>query len=113
MLNSNNIVFADEKEKMDTYYTVIGHLEALPGKELELKDMLMSLVNSTLKEEGCVNYILYQSRENPRKFMFYENWTDLEAFKQHGKTPHIKAWEARKHELLSSPNAVTSWQMIK
>lgn len=94
------------------FYTVLGLLEAKPDKENELKDILSSLIEPSLNEEGCINYDLHQCLENPRKFMFYENWVSKEALQKHSQSAHIKAWHAKKSELLAEPNEVTFWEII-
>ncbi len=93
-------------------YTVQGLLEAKPGKEQELEEMLTSLIEPSLQESGCINYDLHQCISNPALFMFYENWVDEEAFLKHIESPHIKSWSAKKEELLAKPNEVTFWQII-
>lgn len=96
----------------DKPYTVLAFFEAKPGKEDELKAVLSSLVTPSLQEEGCVTYVLHQSQDEPTKFMFYENWSSKEALMQHGQTPHIIAWRAKRDELLIEPNQASFWEMV-
>lgn len=93
-------------------YTVLALFEAKPGKERELKEMLMSLIEPTLQEEGCINYDLHQCTNNSARFMFYENWVSQEAHAKHGNTPHIQSWRAKKAELVMSAEG-TAWEMIE
>jgi quinol monooxygenase YgiN len=67
-----------------------AQLKAKAGEVEAVKQALGSLVGPTRKEEGCIHYILHQDVKDETKFMFYEVWADEEAFKQHGKTPHMK-----------------------
>lgn len=84
--------------------TVVAMHQARPGKEDELKKALISLVESTCKETGCINCDLYISPEYPGKFMFHENWTSrahLDAHLLKALTqvqvllPHLNEWCAR------------------
>ena len=68
-----------------------AQLKAKEGEVDAVKEALGSLVGPTRKEEGCIHYILHQDVKDETKFMFYEVWADDGAFKQHGKTPHMKA----------------------
>src|SRR5438309_1560135 len=93
-------------------YIVQGFLEALPGKENELEKTLISLIKPSKQESGCIDYDLFRSMDNPAVFMFYETWINQEAFAQHIAAPHIKAWLARKEELLAKPNEVSFWEIL-
>ncbi len=66
-------------------------VKAKPGQEDAVKQALLSLVEPTRKEPGCLCYNLHQSKADPTQFMFYEQWASKEALDAHGKTPHMKA----------------------
>ena len=66
-------------------------VKAKPGQEEAVKEALMSLVEPTRKETGCLCYNLHQSKSDPAQFMFYEQWASKEALDAHGKQPHMKA----------------------
>jgi quinol monooxygenase YgiN len=75
---------------MSKKLNVIAHFEAKDGKSEELKEFLISLIEPTLKEEGCIKYELNRDITNQNKFTFIEEWTGLDAHKQHDNTEHIK-----------------------
>ena len=57
-------------------------VKAKPGQEDAVKEALLSLVEPTRKEAGCLCYNLHQSKSDPTMFMFYEQWAsqkDLDA----------------------------------
>ncbi|MCL4206539.1 MAG: antibiotic biosynthesis monooxygenase [Pirellulaceae bacterium] len=66
-------------------------VKAKPGQEDAVKEALMSMVEPTRKEPGCLCYNLHQSKTDPTQFMFYEQWASQEALDAHGQTPHMKA----------------------
>jgi len=73
---------------------------------------LLDLVAQTRDVEGCVNYDLHQSRENPTEFGIYENWhkaTDLHA---HAKSTHVQAFNRIAGHLLQCPAEIRKWSMI-
>lgn len=93
------------------YYTILAKFQARPGKEQELKERLSALIAPTLKEEGCVNYVLHQDRDNSAQFMFYENWVNEESFLKHTKSAHIQQWKAEKDDLVLSDN-LSFWKAV-
>lgn len=69
--------------------TVIAYMKAASGKEDELREALTSLVEPTNQEEGCLNYDLHESIEEPGLFFFYENWESAEHLEAHRSAPHL------------------------
>lgn len=92
-----------------TPYTVVALLQALPGKEDELRAALIELVAPSLKDKGCINYDLHESLDNPGKFMFYENWESKEDHQLHFNTPHVQSLKSKLHELGENDLNVTFW----
>ena len=88
---------------MEKKVTVVARLRAKKGKEVELKQALMGLLAPTRREEGCINYDLYESRENAGLFYFYENWASGQAIDRHLASPHIQALLQRAGDLLAEP----------
>lgn len=94
-------------------YTVLVLFEAKSGKERELEEMLRTLIAPTLKEEGCINYNFHKSQDNPKQFMFYENWDSQESFTKHINSSHVEIWQTKQDELLEKPGEVTFWEISK
>ena len=63
--------------------TVIAQVKAKPGKEAEVRKELLSLVAPSRKDEGCLNYDLHQSADNPAEFLFHENWASRALLDKH------------------------------
>src|SRR5687768_15219158 len=83
--------------------TVVARLKARPGREDEVKKILLGNVTLTRAERGCVDYDLHQSHTDPGLFLFYENWESREDLDAHGQSAHIQALRARADELLAEP----------
>jgi quinol monooxygenase YgiN/predicted small metal-binding protein len=77
------------EEKDDSFRTVV-RLKAKPGKEIELKELLKSLINPSRQEPGCLSYELLVNKENPEEFTFVERWKNDDALNGHFETDHIK-----------------------
>lgn len=74
---------------------LVAMVKAKPGQEDAVKEALVSLVEPTRKESGCLCYNLHQSKNDKTQFLFYEQWASKEALAAHGKTPHMKALGAK------------------
>jgi quinol monooxygenase YgiN len=92
--------------------TIIAAFQARPGKEADLKKALISLVEPTRKDAGCLNYDLHASPEDPAKFLFHENWTSRVHLDAHLQSPHIKALLARVDELCAVAPEIKIWDKI-
>ena len=69
--------------------TVIAYMKAAPGREAELREALVALIEPTSQEAGYVNYDLHEDVEHPGTFFFYENWESAEHLDAHLATPHL------------------------
>ncbi len=79
--------------------TVIAKLKARSGHEEQLYEELRNLVEPTRAEEGCMNYDLHRSVEEPGTFMFYENWESRPLWEQHMESLHIQEFSGKQDEL--------------
>jgi quinol monooxygenase YgiN len=87
--------------------TIIAKWKAKPGAEDELYERCRSLVAPTRAEEGCINYDLHRSIEDPGTLMFYENWTTKPLWEQHINSPHISKFFSTKDDI------VESWEIFQ
>ncbi|MEO8450870.1 MAG: putative quinol monooxygenase [Gemmatimonadota bacterium] len=71
---------------------LVAILRAKAGLAGPLKERLMSLVEPTLAEPGCVQYDLHQGTEDPNTFVFYERWKTAEDLAEHAGRPHMLAF---------------------
>ncbi len=70
--------------------TVIARLQAKPGSEDEVKQVLLEMAPPSRAESDCLNYDVFQSNDNPAMFYIYESWTGKPALDAHMQTPHFK-----------------------
>lgn len=92
--------------------TVTATFQARPGKESELRAVLLGLLSPTRQEPGCLNYDLHQSPDDPAKFLFHENWTSKAALDVHLQSPHIKKLLPRVDELCVAFPEIKIWERI-
>ena len=70
---------------------VVARIKAKSETVGEVRELLLSLIEPTRKEFGCVSYELLQNREDPTDFTFVEEWESDAAFESHAASDHIKA----------------------
>ncbi len=56
-----------------------------------VKTELLKIVDPTRKEDGCLEYSLFQDLENPAVFIFHESWKSEDCLAKHMSTAHFKA----------------------
>ena len=92
---------------------VVAHLQAHPGKESELREVLEDLVVPTRQEAGCVSYEMLESLEDPAKFTFVEEWTSEDALQSHFETEHIQSALANFPDLLAADLDLRTYQVVR
>lgn len=80
--------------------TIIAFIRALPGKSLDLGRELCALVAPTREEEGCLDYEVHQSGDDPDIWFLYENWRSEEDMEAHFDTPHFAGFAERAEALV-------------
>ena len=88
-------------------------VKAKPGQEDAVKEALLSLVEPTRKEPGCLCYNLHQSKADPSQFMFYEQWASKDDLAAHGKTPHMKALGGKLKDKTDKGGGAVFYELLK
>lgn len=72
--------------------TIVAIIESTDeGRDL-VKAELHKLIEPTLKEEGCIQYVLHQDNENPNVFLFFENWVNRDLWQAHMQNDNLAAY---------------------
>jgi quinol monooxygenase YgiN len=87
-------------------------VKAKPEEVEAVKDALMTMVEPTRQEPGCLCYNLHQSKSDPTQFMFYEQWASKEAFDAHGGTPHMKALRGKLKGKTDKGGGATFYELL-
>ena len=61
-----------------------------PEKVEDYIDLSKELVKETLKEEGCIEYGLYQDSKDSRILTMLEEWEDNNCLERHFNSEHFK-----------------------
>lgn len=65
-------------------------IQAKPGKEQELKNLLKLLLPITKQEEGTAGYTIHASQFVLGKFFIYEKYKDQQAYDDHSANPRLQ-----------------------
>jgi quinol monooxygenase YgiN len=90
--------------------TVVVRLRAKAGMETRVYQELANLLPPTRRENGCLNFDMHQSPNDPALFLFHENWESEEDLKRHFETPHIRRWIHEAESMLAEPMELTIWR---
>lgn len=76
----------ENKSQMDMK-VIKAELVALAGHEQALRILLDELFGQVRQEAGTLLYTLHQDLDEPRRFFFYEQYSDDAALQQHMESP--------------------------
>ncbi|WP_367847501.1 putative quinol monooxygenase [Rhodoferax sp. WC2427] len=71
---------------------IIARAQAKPGFEAALVAAQTALVALSRQQPGCIAYELHEDLEQPGKVLFYERWTDRNAWENHIAGAHSVAF---------------------
>jgi quinol monooxygenase YgiN len=91
---------------------VIAKIVAQPDKIEELGEILLSLIEPTRKEEGCISYKLFRSNTDPAEFTFMEEWSGDDAINAHFATPYVQELSAKAPSLLAKEPEFTRYSLL-
>ena len=93
--------------------TVTVLLTANKGEEEQVRKALLEVVEPSRCDEGCLNYDLHQSMDDPTAFMFHETWQMKHYLDRHLAKPELKAVLERVAPMLSAPPQILLWEKLQ
>jgi len=64
--------------------TLLFHMTVKAGREDKFRELATEHVKTThAEDEGCINFVVLQQRDNPCEFVLYERWRDRAAVEAH------------------------------
>lgn len=75
-------------------HTIIVNIHAKEEKTDFIRQKLLSLIDRTRAEEGCVVFDLHENNEAPSHFVFYEIWETRALWLEHMDTAFFKDYKA-------------------
>ena len=96
----------------ETTLRVIARFRAQPGRESDLEQVLVGLIEPTREESGCIVYELLENLEDPREFTFVEEWESESALEAHFSTDHIASAVKVFPELLAQELDLRKYHLV-
>lgn len=69
---------------------LIVHFQTKKGKDNEVENLSKQLAEISLQEMGCLSFKITRSRGDKHAFIFFEEYSDLEAAMEHQRSVHYK-----------------------
>ena len=91
---------------------VVAHITAKPDTVDQTRELLMSLIDPTRAEDGCVTYELLQNNDDPTDFTFVEEWTSDAALDEHLATEHLKRVGEKGAELFAVQPDIRRYRVV-
>ena len=71
-------------------FVLVVRMKGAEGTEARAADVITELAAASRTEPGCELYIPCRDPEEPRSYLFYEQYRDKGAFEEHGASEHFQ-----------------------
>jgi quinol monooxygenase YgiN len=71
---------------------LVVRLTVKAGEDKRVADLFRPLQAASRQEPGCVFYVIHQHKDDPRKFLAYEQYRDEAALDAHRNSGHYKKY---------------------
>jgi quinol monooxygenase YgiN len=94
-------------------FVLVVRMKTKEGEEERAVALMGELADASRKEPGCELYIPARDPEDPRSFLFYEQYRDKAAFEEHGASEHFQRLAAGElFGLLEGPRERTFYETV-
>jgi quinol monooxygenase YgiN len=71
-------------------FVLVVRMKVAEGNEERATQLIRELAQASRGEPGCELYIPCRDPEDPRSYLFYEQYRDRAAFEEHGASEHFQ-----------------------
>jgi quinol monooxygenase YgiN len=71
-------------------FVLVVRMRVAEGSEERAAELIPELATASREEPGCELYIPCRDPEEPRSYLFYEQYRDRAAFEEHGASEHFQ-----------------------
>ena len=71
-------------------FVLVVRMKVADGNEERAAELITELASASREEPGCELYIPCRDPEDPRSYLFYEQYRDKAAFEEHGASEHFQ-----------------------
>ncbi len=90
----------------------IARIQAVPGRESELKSAVETVVAATREEPGSLTFDPYQSAADPAQLFVHESWRSVADLHNHFETPHVAELKVKLATLAIGPIELTQLEPL-
>jgi len=83
-----------------------------PERVADFIEAAKAMIDSSNKEPGCENYMLYQNPYDNTKFIFVETWKDQAAIDAHFSMSYFKAFGPKTQDWLLQPTELKIFDVV-
>jgi quinol monooxygenase YgiN len=91
---------------------ILARHRSRPETVDEVRQILLSLIDPSRAEVGCLKYELLQNADDPTDFTFVETFASDEALKLHAAAPYIAGLALKLKDLVARPAEVSRYRAI-
>lgn len=91
---------------------VLARVIGLPDKVDEVKTILLTLIEPTRQEVGCLRYELWQNQDDPTDFNWVEEWKNQASLDSHLSSSHFKKANSKLIPLLATEPVIRFYQLV-
>jgi quinol monooxygenase YgiN len=96
----------------DEKIVLIARLKVREAAIDEARQLALGIVADSRTEDGCLNYDVHQSIDDPTVFFWHETWKDRAAFDEHLEKPYFKDFFAKGSAIAAEPPQINLTRMI-
>jgi quinol monooxygenase YgiN len=71
-------------------YVLVVHMKVAEGNEERAAAIIPELARASREEPGCELYIPARDPDDPRAYLFFEQYRDQAAFEEHAASEHFQ-----------------------
>lgn len=94
-----------------TEIVILVLLKIKEEKKNEFLSIAGKAIEATLKEPGCIKYILTEDFQNPCNFHFIEEWVNEDAITSHFSQPHFIEFVTKSAEFRKEPPEILKFKI--
>ena len=86
--------------------TVVRRYLVQAGRESDAAAAVLALARDSLSEDGCLGCLAHQDRDDPRRFLLYEQYVDRQSLDRHERSAHYRRYIVETLEPASASSSV-------
>lgn len=104
---------AVEGQKIEVQKMITAKVYVKPGREDDFIKAAQWIIDLTHKEEGCLEYTLYQDPVNKTNFFFFERYRDQAAIDAHFAASYFKEFGQKAGEMTSQATEIKIYEIFE